>query len=82
MSDLATGWIEILIILSAQTDRVANPIDLDWLTCYPLPSKVIVDRRNEFLAEFREMIMNDYGIPVKPITSRSTQAKATLAPNN
>ena len=37
-----------------------------------------MDRRNEFLADFREMIINDYGITVKPITSRNPQANAIL----
>ena len=37
-----------------------------------------MDRGNEFLAEFREMIINDYGIMVKPITSRNPQANAIL----
>ena len=34
--------------------------------------------RNEFLAEFGEIIINDYGITVKSITSRNTQANAIL----
>ena len=37
-----------------------------------------MDRGNEFLAEVREMISNDYGITVKPITSRNSQANAIL----
>ena len=53
-------------------------VELAWLTRYPLPNKVIVDRGNVFLAEFREMITNDYGITVKPITSRNPQANAIL----
>ena len=35
-----------------------------------------MDRGNELLAEFREMTINDYGIMVKPITSRNPQANA------
>ena len=60
---------------SARADILANQVELAWLTCYPLPN---VDRGNEFLAEFREMIINDYGITVKPITSRKPQANAIL----
>ena len=37
-----------------------------------------MDRGNEFLAEFRKMIINDYGIKVRPITSRLSLAKAIL----
>ena len=78
MIDPATGWIEIRTVPSPRADLVANQVELAWLTRYPLPNKVIVDRGNEFLAEFREMITNDYGITVKPITSRNPQANAIL----
>ena len=33
---------------------------------------------NEYLAEFREMIINDYGMTIKSITSRNPQATAIL----
>ena len=74
MIDPATSWIEICTIPSAHVDLVSNIIELAWLTRYPLPSKVIVDCGNEFLAEFQTMIQADYGIAVKPITSRNPQA--------
>ena len=78
MIDPAIGWIDIHIVPSARADLVANQVELAWLTRYPLLSKVIMDRGNEFLAEFREMIINDYGIMVRPITSRNPQAKAII----
>ena len=78
MIDSATGWIEIRTLPSVRADLVAYQVELNWLTCYPIPNKVIMDRANEFLAEFREMIINDYGITVKPITSRNPQANAIL----
>ena len=78
MIDLAKCWIKIGTVSSAQEDLVSYQIDLAWLTRYPLPRKVIVDKTNELLAEFREMIINDYGIKVKPITCRSPQANAIL----
>ena len=37
----------------------------------PLSGEVIVDRGNDFLAEFREMIMNAYGTNVRQITSKN-----------
>ena len=64
MIDPAAGWIEIHTIPSVQADLVANQVKLAWLTRYPLISKVIVDRRNEFLTKFREMIVNDYSMNV------------------
>ena len=44
---------------------------------YPT-NKVIVNRGNEFLAKFREMIINDYGITVKPIIFRNPRANTIL----
>ena len=35
---------------------VSNIVELAWLTRYPLPSKVIVDRGNEFSAEFETTV--------------------------
>ena len=78
MIDPATGWIEIRTIPSAQADFVANQVELAWLKRYPLPNAVRLDRGNEFLAKFREMIINDYGITVKPITSKNPQANVIL----
>ena len=78
MIDPATGWVEIRAVQSARADLVANQVELAWLTRYPLPEKVILDRGNEFLAEFKELMVKDYGITVKPITARNPQANAIL----
>ena len=78
MIDSATGWIKVCLVTSARADLVSNIVELAWLTRYPLPSKVIVDRGNEFLAEFKTMIQANYGITVKPITSRNPQANSIL----
>ena len=53
------------------TGLVTNQVELAWLTHYLLPSKVAVDRGNELLAECREIMINDYEIKVRPITSRN-----------
>ena len=63
---------------SARADLVANQVELVWLTRYPLPTKVIVDRGKEFMADFKSMIEKDYGIKVRPITTRNPQANAIL----
>ena len=78
MIDPATGWIEIRAVPSARADLVANQVELAWLTRYPLPTKVIVDRGKEFMAEFKTMIEKDYGIKVRPITTRNPQSNAIL----
>ena len=75
---LLAGWIEIRPVPLARTDLIANQAGLVWLTRYALPNNLVADRGNEFLAEFRQMIINDYGIMVKPITSWNSQANAIL----
>ena len=37
-----------------------------------------MDKGNEFLTEFKEMIINDYGIKVKRITTKNPQANAII----
>ena len=74
MIDPATGWIEIHTVSSARAELVSYIVEVAWLTRYPLPSKVIVDLGNKFLAEFKTIIQADYGITVKPVTSRNPQA--------
>ena len=78
MIDPATGWVEIRTVPSARADLVANQVELAWLTRYPLPSKVIVDRGKEFFVELKTMMSNDYSIKVRPITTRNPQANAIL----
>ena len=78
MIDLATSWIEIRTVPSVWADYVANQVEVACLIRYLLSNKVIVDRGNEFLAEFGEMIINDNGITKKPITSRNLQVQAIL----
>ena len=78
MIDPASCLIEIHTIPSDRADLISNIVELVYLTQYPLPSKVKIDQRNEFLAEFKTMIQADYGIEVKPISSRKTQANSIL----
>ena len=59
MADPARSWIEIYILPSARADLLANQVELACITRYPLPSKVIVEKENEFLAVFIEIITNN-----------------------
>ena len=68
MIDPATGWIERHTLPSARDDLVANQVELSCLTHYSLPNKVI--------AKFRELITNDYGTTIKPITPKNSQTYA------
>ena len=64
----AIGWIEVHSVPVTRTDLVANQVELAWLTRYPLPDKITVDRGKEFLAELKPMMANDYGIPCNSIS--------------
>ena len=55
MIDPGRGWTEIRTVLSTQVDLVFNQVELSRLIHYPLPGMEIMDRGNEFLAEFREI---------------------------
>ena len=76
MMNLATVWIKIYTVPSAHMNLVAKQVELAWLTRYPLPSKVIEDRKNKFLAELKTIIKVNCCIKVKPITSRDPEAKS------
>ena len=78
MIDPATGWFEVVETPNKQADTVANLIENNWLTRYPWPTKVISDRGGEFMAEVNAMLVNDYGIRAKRITTRNPQANALL----
>ena len=78
MIDPATGWLEIKDITTKQADNVANVLEQTWLTRYPRPSVITLDRGSEFMAEVSQLIRNDYGIKKKPITVRNPQANAII----
>ena len=58
MIDPATSEIKICGVSEARVDLVANQLELAWLTKYPLPNKIVVDRGKTFLA--KTMVTNDY----------------------
>ena len=62
----------------ARVDLVAYQVELAWLTRYHLPNKIAVDRDKALLADFNTMMMNDYGIPLSPITVRNPQANTIV----
>jgi hypothetical protein len=78
MIDPATGWLEIKEIKDKQADTIANIVEQTWLTRYPIPQILTYDRGTEFMAEFAEMIENDYGIKRKGTTVRNPQSNAIL----
>ena len=74
MIDPATGWIEIHTVPLAWSDPVVTQVER-----YPLlPSKVIMNKENELLAKFRDIITNDCSIKVRQIICRSPPSKYNI----
>jgi hypothetical protein len=79
MIDPATGWFEIAQYDDKSSITIANIVEIQWLTRYPLPNQVIFDRGSEFMGhDFKRMMSEDYGIKKKPITVRNPQANAII----
>lgn len=78
MIDPATSWFEMREIKNKEAITTANIVEQTWLTRYPIPQIITYDRGTEFMADFAEMIENDYGIKRRGITVRNPQANAIL----
>ena len=78
MIDPATGWFEIVQVPEKRADLISNLIETTWLTRYPWPTEVVMDRGSEFAAEVRDMLQNDYPIKRKLITTRNPQANSIV----
>jgi hypothetical protein len=61
MIDPATGWFEIAEIPAKTADVVINVLEHEWLTRYPYPTEVVMDRGVEFMGEVQRTLRNDYG---------------------
>ena len=61
-----------------RADIIANIVEQTWLTRYPRPSVITYDRGTEFMAEFRTLVMEEYDIDVRAITTGNPQANAIL----
>ena len=71
MIDPATGWFKIAKIQNKCADEVANVLEHMWLTRYPWPTEVRMDRGKEFAAKVADALKNEYGIIRKIITTRN-----------
>eukprot|EP00957_Ditylum_brightwellii_P211803 15366617-Ditylum_brightwellii.AAC.1 len=78
MIDPVTSWFEIAEIKAKRSDIIASVVETTWLTRYPYPTQVVLDRGKEFMAEFSEMILKYYGVKKKPITIRNPQANSII----
>ena len=61
MIDPATGWFEITEIDEKAADEITNRLEFTWLTRYPWPTEVVMDRGREFAAEVRGTLKHEYG---------------------
>ena len=71
MIDPATGFFEVCEIGRKQADYVANHLEMHWLTRYPWPTEITMDKGTEFAAEVSETLKGEYGITRKIIASRN-----------
>jgi hypothetical protein len=78
MIDPATGWFEIAEIPTKQADFIANLLEFHWLTRYPWPTEIRMDRGGEFKAEVQAALKDEYGITVKRITTRNPQSNSII----
>jgi len=79
MIDPATGWFEIKEYDDKRSITVANIVEQEWLSRYPWPTQVTLDRGSEFIGhDFQDMIRDDYGVTTKLITTRNPQANAIV----
>ena len=78
MIDPATSWIEIRAIKNKEAIEIAEHVEEAWFTSYPWPTKLNFDRGTEFMGEFKQMAVKDYGVNANPITTRNPQANAII----
>ncbi len=78
MIDPATGWFEIVEIPTKRADDIANLLEMNWLTRYPWPTEIVMDRGSEFAAEVQATLKDEYGIHRKLITTRNPQANSIV----
>jgi hypothetical protein len=78
MIDPATGWFKMHQIENKTAAKVADICEKTWFTRCPLPQRIILNRGTEFMAEFARMVKNDYGLKLKPVTTRNPQANAII----
>ena len=69
MIDPATGWFEMKEIPNKEPGTIANLVEQTWLTRYPWPQTIVYDKGREFMAEFAQMCIKEYGLKKRGITT-------------
>jgi hypothetical protein len=78
MIDPVTGWFEIAQIPAKTADVVINVFETSWLTRYPFPADVVMDRGVEFMGEVQRSLRQEYGARCRLITTRNPQANSMV----
>ena len=78
MIDPATSCFEVQQYSDKQAITIANIVEMEWISRYPRPVKVIFDRGNEFMGQDFRSMLTDYGIRKKPISTRNPQANSIV----
>ena len=60
MIDPATGFFDIIEIGEKQADWIANHLETTWLSRYPWPTEIVMDKGKEFALEVQECTMPFY----------------------
>jgi len=78
MIDPATGFFDIVDIGEKTADVIANWLEIHWLSRYPWPTEITMDKGSEFAAEVRDTLKNECGFVRKIITSRNPQSNSII----
>jgi hypothetical protein len=78
MIDPATGFFDIVDIGQKSADVIANWLEIHWLSRYPWPTEITMDKGSEFAAEVRDTLKDEYGFVRKIITSRNPQSNSII----
>ena len=57
---------------------MALKLETIWLTKYPRPTQLALDRGTKFMAKVISLLRNNYHITCRPTTTRNLQANAIL----
>jgi transposase InsO family protein len=76
--DPATGWFEIVKVPTKRADYIANLLEFNWLSRYPWPTEIRMDRGSEFAAEVSAALDKEFGIKRKLITTRNPQSNSII----
>ena len=80
MIDPATGWFERHEYSDKRAGTIANLVEQQWLTRYPLPSLITNEKGKEFIGEDFEkhLAQSEYDLKVKRATTANPQSNAIL----